>query len=91
MAVDAVNRLVGLRVAESVYRLVCVGEATKGLAEVARQAGMAADRVHEVAHPEEVVMLLELLLNGSDYVLIKGDQSLAPIVTALQRYPQEEK
>jgi UDP-N-acetylmuramoyl-tripeptide--D-alanyl-D-alanine ligase len=89
MAVDAVNRLVGLRVAESVYRLVCVGEATQGLAEAARQAGMAADRVHEVADPGQAIALLEQLLNDDDYVLIKGDQLLAPIVTALQRYPQE--
>jgi UDP-N-acetylmuramoyl-tripeptide--D-alanyl-D-alanine ligase len=85
MAAEAVQRLIGLRVAESAYRLVCVGAAAGGLAQAAREAGMAAERVHEVGEPNEAIALLEQLLNGDDYVLIKGDQSLAPVVSALQR------
>jgi UDP-N-acetylmuramoyl-tripeptide--D-alanyl-D-alanine ligase len=91
MAADAMNRLVGLRAAEALHTLICVGEQSRGLAEAALEAGMPPQQVHLLAQPAEATDLVSSLLTSGDYLLVKGDRDLASIVAALQRNPEEAK
>jgi UDP-N-acetylmuramoyl-tripeptide--D-alanyl-D-alanine ligase len=67
------------------HRLVTVGEEAGAAAGAARGAGMPADRVLELAGPEEAIRVLTERARPGDVVLVKGSQSsrLARVTEAL--------
>jgi UDP-N-acetylmuramoyl-tripeptide--D-alanyl-D-alanine ligase len=71
------HRTTGRRVAElGLDHLFALGRFAEKLAEAAVEAGMAADRVHVGGSHEEVASALRDLLQGNDWVLVKGSRSM---------------
>lgn len=71
----AAHGQVGRRVAElGIDRLVGVGEGGAEIADAARDAGMASDRIHTVADVSEAALVLEEHCRSGDRVLLKASR-----------------
>jgi UDP-N-acetylmuramoyl-tripeptide--D-alanyl-D-alanine ligase len=68
--------LVGLRAAEVVDELVCLGQRAKRIASAAQQAGLPPDAVIEMEDAQQVIEYLEPRLQAQDVVLVKGSQDM---------------
>jgi len=73
----AAHRATGALVAAlRLDHLFALGHFAEPLAEAAVGAGMASDRVHVGGSHEEVAAALRELLQGNDWVLVKGSRSM---------------
>ena len=71
------HRATGKRVAElGLDHLFALGQFAENLAEAAVAAGMAAERVHVGGSHEQVANAVRDLLQGNDWVLVKGSRSM---------------
>jgi UDP-N-acetylmuramoyl-tripeptide--D-alanyl-D-alanine ligase len=71
------HRATGALVAElELDHLFALGQFAENLAEAAVEAGMAAERVHVGGSHEEVAAAVRSLLQGNDWVLVKGSRSM---------------
>ncbi len=68
--------IVGLRAAEVVDELICLGYRAKWIAAAARQAGLPANAVVELDEAQQVVEYLQPRLQAQDVVLVKGSQGM---------------
>jgi UDP-N-acetylmuramoyl-tripeptide--D-alanyl-D-alanine ligase len=84
------HRLVGRRAREVVELLVTVGPLGRIIGEEAREAGMAATAIHQVATNAEASALVRGLVRPGDVILIKGSRSLKmeQLVNELTQPPQ---
>jgi UDP-N-acetylmuramoyl-tripeptide--D-alanyl-D-alanine ligase len=70
------HRQVGRNAAESgLDRLICVGPLSRDIADAAREAGLAADRISCVADAQEALDALQGTLASGDAVLVKASHS----------------
>jgi UDP-N-acetylmuramoyl-tripeptide--D-alanyl-D-alanine ligase len=69
--------------------LIVFGEASRGIAAGAREAGMEENRVHEPRDVEELVAVLEGAVRAGDWILIKGSRRMRMerVVEALKTGP----
>lgn len=83
------HRLVGRRAADVADLLVTVGPRAKIIAHEAREAGLAADAVIELADAGQALDLLRQAIQPGDVVLLKGSRGvrLDVIVPALEVRP----
>jgi UDP-N-acetylmuramoyl-tripeptide--D-alanyl-D-alanine ligase len=70
------HELVGLRAAEVVNELVCLGPRAKRIASAAKNAGLPPGSVAEFEEAQQVVDYLQPRLQAQDVVLVKGSQGL---------------
>jgi UDP-N-acetylmuramoyl-tripeptide--D-alanyl-D-alanine ligase len=71
------HRATGRRVAElGLDHLFALGQFAEKLAEAAVEAGMATERVHVGGSHEQVASAVRDLLQGNDWVLVKGSRSM---------------
>jgi UDP-N-acetylmuramoyl-tripeptide--D-alanyl-D-alanine ligase len=71
------HRATGRRVAElGLDHLFALGQFAEKLAEAAVEAGMAPERVHVGGSHEQVACAVRELLQGNDWVLVKGSRSM---------------
>jgi UDP-N-acetylmuramoyl-tripeptide--D-alanyl-D-alanine ligase len=84
------HRLVGRRAREVVELLVTVGPLGRIIGEEAREAGMAATAIHQVATNAEAAALVRGLVRPGDVILIKGSRGLKmeQLVNELTQPPQ---
>ncbi|MFM8551428.1 MAG: UDP-N-acetylmuramoyl-tripeptide--D-alanyl-D-alanine ligase [Nitrospiraceae bacterium] len=74
----ALHRDVGAHLAvQGITHLVACGPLARALAEGARAAGMAADRIHEAADSVGGAALCKRLAQEGDTVLVKGSRGMA--------------
>jgi UDP-N-acetylmuramoyl-tripeptide--D-alanyl-D-alanine ligase len=87
---EEAHRLVGRRAREVVELLVTVGPLGRMIGEEAREAGMAATAIHQVATNAEAAALVRTLVQPGDVILIKGSRGLKmeQIVADLAQPPQ---
>lgn len=71
------HRIVGGRAAEIVDLLITVGPRAHWIAEEARRAGLAADRIVEVEDSQAALAYLDGKIGSDDVVLIKGSHGMA--------------
>lgn len=83
------HRIVGKSAAESVNRLVTVGQRSRLTAEEAEKNGLAKDMVNSFDTAEEAATYLAPLIVPGDIILIKGSQSvrMEKVTKALLREP----
>lgn len=67
---------IGKLAGETLHTLVTVGEMARLIAEGARKAGMATDRIYERKDSKEAGKVLFEILRAGDAVLVKGSQSM---------------
>ena len=84
------HRLVGRRAREVVELLVTVGPLGRIIGEEAREAGMAATAIYQVATNAEAAALVRGLVRPGDVILIKGSRGLKmeQLVNELAQPPQ---
>jgi UDP-N-acetylmuramyl pentapeptide synthase len=71
------HRATGRRVAAlGLDHLFALGQFAEKLAEAAVEAGMAPERVHVGGSHEQVAAAVRELLQGNDWVLVKGSRSM---------------
>lgn len=82
------HEIVGLRAAEVVDELVCVGQRARMIAAAARQAGLASSKVVVLDETQQVVDYLQPRLQPEDVVLVKGSRGMRMdrIVAALEAH-----
>ncbi len=88
----AAHRATGTLVAKlGLDQLFALGEHAEALAEAAIEAGMAAERVHVGGSHAEVADAVRELLQGNDWVLVKGSRSMRMerVVEALSESVEE--
>ncbi len=68
--------LVGLRAAEVVDELICLGKRAKWIASAAQQAGLPTSAVIEMDEVQQVIDYLRPRLQAKDIVLVKGSQGM---------------
>lgn len=74
----ALHRDVGVQLAsQGITQLIACGPLARNMAEGARSAGMAADRVHETADSAVAAALCKRLAQAGDVVLVKGSRGMA--------------
>ncbi|MGE5221103.1 MAG: UDP-N-acetylmuramoyl-tripeptide--D-alanyl-D-alanine ligase [Omnitrophica WOR_2 bacterium] len=80
------HEMVGLRAAEVVDELICVGQRAKGIAAAASQAGLPEEKIMHVEDGQKVVEYLRPRLTSQDVVLVKGSRGMRMdrIVAALE-------
>lgn len=81
----------GAYAAEIVDELVTVGVRARTFAKSAREAGMAAEHIHECADAYKAAKLVLALMREGDVILIKGSQTgirLERAVKALMQEPE---
>ncbi len=80
------HELVGLRAAEVVDELVCLGPRAKRIASAAQKAGLPSSSVAEFDVAQQVVEYLQPRLKAQDVVLVKGsyDMHMDLIVASLE-------
>lgn len=91
-AEEAGHREVGRRAAAIAHHLITVGPRARWIAEAARAAGMADDRIVTLDATEQAVAAMLPLLGPDTYALIKGSRGveMERIVAALRRREEEE-
>ncbi|MBW7882434.1 MAG: UDP-N-acetylmuramoyl-tripeptide--D-alanyl-D-alanine ligase [Caldilineaceae bacterium] len=70
------HKLVGRRAADVVDLLITVGVLGAEIAEEARGAGFAPDRLHVMADHDQAVALLKQIVLPDDLVLVKGSRAV---------------
>jgi UDP-N-acetylmuramoyl-tripeptide--D-alanyl-D-alanine ligase len=70
------HRAVGAAAAQVVELLVVVGRAAAPIAEAARDAGLAADRIIEVADRDGALDALRPRVRGGDVILVKASRGI---------------
>jgi UDP-N-acetylmuramoyl-tripeptide--D-alanyl-D-alanine ligase len=70
------HEIVGLRAAEVVDELVCLGQRAKRIALAAQQAGLPSSSVVELDEAQQVVDYLQRRLQPQDVVLVKGSRGM---------------
>jgi UDP-N-acetylmuramoyl-tripeptide--D-alanyl-D-alanine ligase len=70
------HEIVGLRAAEVVNELVCLGDRARRIASAAQHAGLPSSAVVELDEAQQVVDYLQPRLQAQDVVLVKGSQGL---------------
>jgi UDP-N-acetylmuramoyl-tripeptide--D-alanyl-D-alanine ligase len=67
--------------------LATVGPSALAIADGARKAGMAADRIHHTTTPEDAAKLLATMLKPADFILVKASRGmrLERAVAALEK------
>jgi len=80
------HEMVGVRAAEVVHELVCVGERAKTIAVAARQSGLHPSAITWFNAAEEATQHLRNRLRKGDIVLVKGSRGMhmETIVAALE-------
>ncbi len=80
------HRMVGARAADVVDELICVGRRARWIADEARQAGLADEKITCVDDAQQAVELLRGRLGAGDVVLVKGSHGMRMdrIVSALE-------
>jgi UDP-N-acetylmuramoyl-tripeptide--D-alanyl-D-alanine ligase len=73
---EKAHRTIGRRAFEYLHTLVTVGEMGKVIAEGAREARMANDRIHSYQTADEAGLALVDMVRAGDVVLVKGSQSM---------------
>ncbi len=73
---EKAHRAIGRRAFEHVHTLVAVGDMARFIAEGAREAGMAGDRIFVYKNAEEAALALADTVRAGDVVLVKGSQSM---------------
>lgn len=83
---DQGHEMVGLRAAEVVDELICVGQRAKVIADAASQAGLPEEKIVHMEDGQEVVEYLRPRLKSEDVVLVKGSRGMRMdrIVAALE-------
>ncbi len=84
----------GLQVVESgADFLLTKGEAAREIGHGAQKAGMAADKIFNFSHNEELGRFLQELMQKGDYVLIKGSRAMRmeKVVKEVMAYPLKAK
>ncbi|HSN73739.1 MAG TPA: UDP-N-acetylmuramoyl-tripeptide--D-alanyl-D-alanine ligase [Anaerolineae bacterium] len=87
------HRKVGVRAADVVDLLVTVGQRAQLIAEEARAAGLAPDKVLAMDDAEAALVELHSILGPGDVVLVKGSRAvhMDEIATALADAPVPER
>jgi UDP-N-acetylmuramoyl-tripeptide--D-alanyl-D-alanine ligase len=70
------HEMVGIRAAEVVDELVCVGELAMWIASAARDSGLSPKKIIMVNNSQEAVEFLRSRLTGQDIVLVKGSRGM---------------
>jgi UDP-N-acetylmuramoyl-tripeptide--D-alanyl-D-alanine ligase len=70
------HEMVGVRAAEVVDQLVCIGELSKMIAQAALEAGLPSKAVLQMESIEQVVEHLKSILSSRDVVLVKGSRGM---------------
>jgi UDP-N-acetylmuramoyl-tripeptide--D-alanyl-D-alanine ligase len=70
------HEIVGLRAAEVVNELVCLGDRARRIASAAQHAGLPSSAVVELDEAQQVIDYLKPRLQAQDVVLVKGSQGL---------------
>jgi UDP-N-acetylmuramoyl-tripeptide--D-alanyl-D-alanine ligase len=80
------HEMVGLRAAEVVDELICVGELSTFIAEAAHQSGLSEEVIVRFENGQQVIDYLQPRLQSRDVVLVKGSRILHMdlIVSALE-------
>jgi UDP-N-acetylmuramoyl-tripeptide--D-alanyl-D-alanine ligase len=73
---DEGHEMVGLRAAEVVDELVCLGKRARRIASAAQQAGLPSSSVVELDEAQQVIEYLQPRLQASDVVLVKGSHGM---------------
>jgi len=73
---DEAHKIVGRRAADVVDVLITVGRLGSAIADEARGAGFAPNRVYSLAAHEDAVLLLRRLVHVDDLVLVKGSRAV---------------
>ncbi len=73
---ESAHREVGALAGATVHTLVAVGEKAKGIAEGARSAGLASERIVWFADSVAAAAFLTDFVRAGDAVLVKGSQSM---------------
>jgi len=73
---EKAHRTIGRRAFEQVHTLVTVGEMARFIAQGAREAGMAEDRIISYTDSTEAAHALAEIVRAGDVVLVKGSQSM---------------
>jgi UDP-N-acetylmuramoyl-tripeptide--D-alanyl-D-alanine ligase len=88
----AAHRATGALVAKlGLDQLFALGEHAEALAEAAIEAGMAAERIHVGGSHAEVADAVREMLQGNDWVLVKGSRSMRMerVIEALSESEEE--
>jgi UDP-N-acetylmuramoyl-tripeptide--D-alanyl-D-alanine ligase len=80
------HEMVGIRAAEVVDELVCVGELAMWIASAAQQSGLSPNRIAMLSNIQEAIDYLRPKLTSQDIVLVKGSRGMRMerIVTGLE-------
>ncbi len=70
------HEMVGIRAAEVVDELVCVGELAMWIASSARQSGLPARKITMLNNVQEAIDFLKPRLTSQDIVLVKGSRGM---------------
>ncbi len=70
------HEMVGIRAAEVVDELVCVGELAMWIANAAHQSGLSSEKITIVDNVQEAIGFLEPRLLAQDIVLVKGSRGM---------------
>ena len=70
------HEMVGVRAAEVVDELVCVGELSTIIADAAKEAGLPEERITLLENSQQVIDYLQARLSSGDVVLIKGSRGM---------------
>jgi UDP-N-acetylmuramoyl-tripeptide--D-alanyl-D-alanine ligase len=70
------HEMVGVRAAEVVDELVCVGELSTIIANAAQEAGLPGESITLLENSEQVVDFLQPRLSSRDVVLVKGSRGM---------------
>jgi UDP-N-acetylmuramoyl-tripeptide--D-alanyl-D-alanine ligase len=70
------HEMVGIRAAEVVDELICIGELAMWIAQAARQSGLPAKKITMLDNTQEAIDFLLPRLSAKDIVLVKGSRGM---------------